>query len=108
MTLADKVRSRVRVDRNGCWIWQGPRIRGDYGIVSNKAGQRPVNVVVHRVMFEDAHGPIPNGKVIAHTCAVKRCCNPQHLTLARRKGRAARTVVLENPGSTKGAEHRTV
>jgi hypothetical protein len=63
---------------------EGPRIRGDYGIVSNKPGERPVNVGVHRVMYEEAYGPIPDGAVVGHTCGVKLCCNPGHLALARR------------------------
>jgi hypothetical protein len=92
MTLAEKVRARVRVNRKGCWIWQGPRIRGTYGCVSNLAGQRPANVGVHRVMYEDAHGSIPEGMVVAHVCGAQLCCNPEHLALARRHGRARAVV----------------
>jgi hypothetical protein len=88
MTLAEKVRARVRVNRNGCWIWQGPCIGGTYGYVVNKPGRRPANVGVHRVMFEVANGPIPEGMVIVHRCGVKLCRNPDHLALSRRTGRA--------------------
>jgi hypothetical protein len=93
MTLADKVRARVRINRNGCWIWQGPRIRGTYGYVINKPGQRPVNVGVHRVMYEETYGPIPEGMVVAHVCGVKLCCNLTHLALARRHGREPPVLV---------------
>jgi hypothetical protein len=103
MTLPERVRARVRVNRRGCWIWQGPRIRGDYGCISNKAGQRPVNVGVHRVMYEDAHGPIPDRMVIAHLCGVRLCCNPAHLALARRHGRSAAVVASSGPGQVDGS-----
>jgi len=88
MTLANKVRARVRVNRKGCWIWQGPSVRGTYGYVVNKPGQRPGNVGVHRVLYEHAHGPIPDGLVVEHLCGVHLCCSPGHLALARRRGRA--------------------
>ncbi len=61
MTLADKVRARVRVNREGCWIWQGARIRGDYGCISNLARQRPVNVGVHRVTYKTPTVPFRIG-----------------------------------------------
>jgi hypothetical protein len=92
MTLPERVRSRVRVDANDCWIWQGAHTRDGYGLIGNRPGQRPLNLGVHRVMYEDAHGPIPQGKVIAHLCGVKLCCNPAHLALARPTGRAPAVV----------------
>jgi HNH endonuclease len=36
--------------------------------------------LVHRRMYELAHGPIPPGYVVHHACHVKTCVNPDHLT----------------------------
>lgn len=37
--------------------------------------------VMHRVMYEQKHGLIPNGMVIRHTCDEKTCININHLVL---------------------------
>jgi hypothetical protein len=84
MTAPERIRARVRVDTNGCWIWQGARDRWDYGIIHNLPGRRPLAVGVHRVMYEHANGPIPDGLVIHHVCGVRLCCNPSHLDVETR------------------------
>ena len=66
MTLPERIVSRLRVDANGCWIWQGARTRDYYGYIKNLLGRRALIVGVHRAMHEEAHGPIPDGLVIKH------------------------------------------
>src|SRR5262245_43315489 len=97
MTLPDRIRARVRVDENDCWIWPGARSEWDHGMVGNKPGLRPTAVGVHRVMWEEANGPDPDGMVVAHLCGVRLCCNPEHLVLGRRHGRARAVVVASDP-----------
>jgi hypothetical protein len=92
MTLPERVRTRVRVDANDCWLWQGAHASDGYGLISNRPGQRPLNLGVHRVMYEDAHGPIPDGTVVAHLSGVKLRCNPAHLALAGPTGRAPAVI----------------
>lgn len=77
MTLADKIRSRVEIEANGCWTWQGAKTRKGYGVIHNPATGR--NVYTHRAMYEHRHGRIPEGQQIDHLCREPRCCNPGHL-----------------------------
>jgi len=61
-----------------CWEWTASVDGSGYGqFRSGGRGQR-----AHRVAFEDAHGPIPEGMLIDHICANRRCVNPAHLRLA--------------------------
>lgn len=52
---------------------------GQYKVGSLKDGTRE-NVGAHRVACELAHGEIPPNMVAMHSCDVKRCCNPKHLS----------------------------
>jgi hypothetical protein len=66
----------------------------------------------HRVAWEEANGPIPDGKCVLHSCDNPPCCNPEHLFLGSdidnvvdrdAKGRTARA---EKNGSAKLTRER--
>ena len=59
-----------------CWVWTGPLVTAGYGRVSNGRGH---GLLAHRVAWEIAFGPIPEGLVIDHLCREKLCVNPNHL-----------------------------
>jgi len=69
--------SRVlsRADKiNGCWVWSGPTDKGYARVRINGKLIR-----VHRFMYEQFVGEIPDGLVIDHLCRNRACVNPVHL-----------------------------
>lgn len=75
MGIVDEIRARVKVDDNGCWIWQGRTDRDGYGLYWRDAKRYRV----HRVMCESVHGKLPQNILACHECDVPQCCNPAHL-----------------------------
>lgn len=62
-----------------CWPWLGSTNRKGYGTI-NRRRVRKTPLLVHRVAYEDAIGPIPVGQELHHVCLNPACCNPMHLT----------------------------
>jgi hypothetical protein len=76
-----------------CIEWKGARING-YGVKKVGGKQRRV----HRLTWEEVHGPIPDGMFVLHHCDNPACYNVTHLFLGdhrenmrdmAEKGRAA-------------------
>jgi len=60
----------------GCLVFTGNINRHGYGLIKDDSGK---DRTVHRVAYELAKGPIPDGLVIDHKCRVRSCVNPDHL-----------------------------
>ena len=74
-SIIERIMSRVNVNsETGCWIWNGILTRG-YGQLKVDGKM----LYVHRLMFTEVHGSIPEGLLICHHCDVRNCCNPDHL-----------------------------
>lgn len=69
-----RLASRARREGD-CLRWTGSRTPAGYGQMS-VAGRL---VGVHRVAYELAVGPVPEGLEIDHLCRVRDCINPDHL-----------------------------
>lgn len=73
----------ARVDRSGgedaCWPWQRHRLPKGYGTFTSRDGVG--SALAHRIAYELARGPIPDGLMVMHACDHPPCCNPRHLSL---------------------------
>ncbi len=59
----------------GCWVWQAAVTTHGHPIAWD--GQR--HVIVRRVLWERAHGPLPEGYRLWRRCGDVRCVNPDHV-----------------------------
>lgn len=80
-----------RVDKNGpvaregltpCWLWLGSTHKAGHGQTAVKG--RKGLYYTHRLAWEIANGPVPNGMCVCHECDVPSCCNTEHLFLGTR------------------------
>lgn len=62
-------------DVGQCWVWTGVSNSMGYGRTTFFGKQR----LVHRAVYEELRGPIPEGLVLDHLCGTKRCFRPDHL-----------------------------
>jgi hypothetical protein len=79
-TLLQRIESSSVALPNGCIISKRSKTPGGYARIN--VGKRPM--YVHRVAYELAKGPIPNGYEIDHLCRNPACCNPDHLEVVTR------------------------
>jgi hypothetical protein len=78
----ERIRSKVSIDENGCWVWNG-KYFNKWGYArmitgSRRDGTRSIQYV-HRVSYEAFVGKIPIGLSIDHLCKNTKCLNPSHL-----------------------------
>lgn len=81
--LADRLAKYItQSGPDECWLWTGRVVRNYGQLKINGKGIRS-----HRLAWELANGPIPDGQWVLHHCDRPLCCNPKHLFLG---------TVLEN------------
>lgn len=79
-SLEDRFWPKVRVGApNECWEWRAAKDGHGYGAIGATGGRRTLQA--HRVAYEIANGPIPDGLHILHSCDNPGCVNAAHLSL---------------------------
>lgn len=59
----------------GCWLWTGGKTGAGYG----QFGAGGQKFHVHRWLYQQMMGPIPDGLELDHLCRNPPCVNPDHL-----------------------------
>src|SRR6266436_3883570 len=74
-----------KVDKQGeqeCWNWKAGKNKGGYGVFyleHSHHNEPSIRDFAHRLSWQFANGPIPDGKWVLHKCDNPPCVNPNHL-----------------------------
>lgn len=96
MTEAERAeRFWSRVDKAGpivsgdlhCWLWQGARSKiSGYGMITYTGPDGRKTTTAHRYAWRLIHGKqAPEGLDVMHSCDVRHCVAPHHLSVGTRK-----------------------
>lgn len=66
---------------DGCWLFCGASLEKGYGAFNMRINGKDRAIGAHRIAWELANGPQPDGMCVLHSCDNPPCCNPSHLFL---------------------------
>lgn len=71
----DEILERITITPAGCWEFSGAHLPSGYGSVRFNGRTH----VLHKLMWEQKHGPVTQGLQLDHLCRNRGCCNPDHV-----------------------------
>ena len=78
-TLLDHLLDRC-IDRDGCWVWTQALTPQGYGMANRRdIRDEGRTKLVHRLVWEEMRGEIPDALPLDHLCRNRACANPDHL-----------------------------
>lgn len=83
LDLKKRLLSKIIVDANGCWNWQGAtfkKVNGLYSQIRMTFGYKKHALrYAHRVSYEYFKGKVAEQLELDHLCRNTLCINPEHL-----------------------------
>ena len=74
----ERFKSKVDITEE-CHYWKDFLNHDGYGRIRITKDKVSKKISAHRMAFEIAYGPIPEGKMVCHTYDNPGCVNPEHL-----------------------------
>lgn len=75
----DRFWSKVEKSDNGCLVWTAADNGHGYGVLRVWRDDKWTVCGAHRLAWEYAHGPRPQGMELDHICHNRACVNVEHL-----------------------------
>lgn len=75
-------RNIIRMGERDCWMWTGLVCEAGYGrFYARKKTGNHGQYQSHRMAYMFTHGSVPANLIVLHSCDVKGCNNPNHLSV---------------------------
>lgn len=74
-SLQERLAAFSQPHKSGCVLWTGARTSRGYGRIMLAGSRR----MVHQLVWERAHGPLPAGRIVRHRCDNPQCVKLDHL-----------------------------